>query len=891
MTDQSGSTLIGQRYQILRELGAGNMGAVFEAVDRLSGQFVALKQVKVPAAQLEYGSRSDQSADLSLAQEFRILASLRHPNIISVLDYGFDRQASSRTPFFTMELLETGESFLDVGERLSTDGRIDLIVQMLRAIQYLHRRGILHRDLKPKNVLVVDRLVKVLDFGLSIAHDQAQGGEIAGTPSYMAPELWIGGKPSRESDLYAVGVMAFRVLSGAAPFDSSNLKILFQETRSKIPDYSLLNAPEAVRRVVARLMEKEPADRYSDAGDVIHDLLAGAGLNAEVETAATRESFLQAASLVGREREMTLLSDRLSAAATGRGGMVLVSGESGVGKSRLIDELRTLALVQGTLVLRGQADEAVTTPNTLWRSVLRWLALLEAVNDRQASILKAVVPDIGRLLGRDVPDPPEVIPEAAQARLQHTVIDLIERIASESAQTLLILLEDLHWADAESLHLLRRLTTAIGNLRVLIIATFRDDDAPELAESFPLAELLRVERLNPQQTADLTTAILGERGNNESLVTLLQRETEGNTFFLVEMMRALAEEAGQLSAVGSTPLPLSVITGGVSGIIQRRLSRVPERARPLLELAAVGGRMIDTAVVKHILEQRGLAESFDLWLSDGADAAVFDIYDGQWRFSHNKLREGALKAIDPARFQLLSQELARAVEAVYEVSTRQNADLLAHYWRGAGNAEKEEQYAAQAGEQALRAGAYSAAIGHLERAIELQAHVEAARRKGAMLRQQLGDAYRGIGQHDKAAALYSESLQTCREIGYRWGVASNLNRMGMLLAENGRAAEGVGLLVESLRTAMEARAQPVALGTLVSMGSLMARSGRPGSAAELAAVALNHVASDGTTHYLAERLVDTLRSAMSEAELSQALERGRQLELREVAERILSASA
>ncbi len=842
--------------------------------------------MRLSAEHLEYGSRTSAADDLNvaLAQEFRILASLRHPNIISVLDYGFDRVDGLQTPYITMELLENADSFVEFGASLSHDEKIDLLVKMLQALIYLHRRGILHRDLKPKNVLVDNKLVKVLDFGLSIPNEQAKEGEVAGTPSYMAPELWIGGRPSRQSDMFAVGVMAFRLFADVPPFDTTNLKLLFTEVRNKTPDFSLMKTNDAVRAITARLLAKDPAERYSDASEVAAHLLRSIGYSIPVESAATRESFLQAATFIGRERELSVISEMLQRTVEGYGTALLIGGESGVGKSRLVEELRTLALVQGALVLRGQAIDNITAPYTLWRGAARWLALLGNLDERQASILKPLVPDIERLLGRKVPDAPEVTPQAAQARLLKLMDHLFRTQIHH--QPVVVILEDLHWADGESMTMLAQLSREAASMRLMIVASYRDDETPELPRLLPDMDVLRLQRLNSKQTAELTQAILGQPGTNPDLLDLLQRETEGNTFFLVEMVRALAEEAGQLSAVGAAPLPMSVLTGGVQGIVQRRLNRVSLSARPLLQWAAVGGRQLDMAVIRqHFADQ---AERIDAWLNDCADAAVFEIEDGQWRFAHNKLRDGALAELDEETFKQLSRETAAAVEIVYEVSTKHNAELLTYYWGSAGDFEKEEQYAAIAGEQALKNGAYRAAADYLKRAIDLHDQIETSKRKTAQLLQQLGDAYRGMNHLDTAQDYYQQSLDVCREIGYRWGVAACLNRLGEISIEQGFNATAARQLDEALRTATEARAQTVALRSLVALASLISKTGQSEVAVEYATVAINHLASDGQTHYLAERLINSLQYKLPPETIETAVERGKSLEFKELVNQIIS---
>ncbi|MBE7528252.1 MAG: serine/threonine protein kinase [Chloroflexi bacterium] len=220
------SALLQNRYQLVEPIGHGGMGVVYRALDRLAGQEVALKRVmereeiaeEDTAVPLSLLSTHRFTRRLALAQEFQLLAGLRHPHIISVLDYGFD---ADRMPFFTMDLLPAAQTVVEAGRRLSLPEQITLIIQMLQALTYLYWRGVLHNDLKPANVLVVDEQIKLLDFGLSAAAGQSSGG--AGTWAYMAPEVMRGGKVgqspySRASDLFAVGVMAYEMIVGRRPF-------------------------------------------------------------------------------------------------------------------------------------------------------------------------------------------------------------------------------------------------------------------------------------------------------------------------------------------------------------------------------------------------------------------------------------------------------------------------------------------------------------------------------------------------------------------------------------------------------------------------------------------------------------------------------------------------
>jgi predicted ATPase len=242
---------------------------------------------------------------------------------------------------------------------------------------------------------------------------------------------------------------------------------------------------------------------------------------------------------VGREEELGQLAGALRQAMAGRGSAWLVGGESGVGKSRLLDELRSLALVEGALVLRGQGVSEGARLYHLWRDVLRWLALLTELSDLEVGVLKSLVPDLPDLLGREVPDAPKLDPQATQDRLLMVIEDLFHR----QSQPTLILLEDLHWMQ-ESLIVLARLSRTVAEKRLLLVGSYRDDERPDLPTALPGMQELKLGRLGPEAVVELSEAMLGAAGREPHVVDWLQRQTEGNPFFLVEVVRALAEETG-----------------------------------------------------------------------------------------------------------------------------------------------------------------------------------------------------------------------------------------------------------------------------------------------------------------------------------------------------------
>lgn len=701
------------RYLIHEKIGEGGMGVVYRATDRLSEHILAFKQVIVPTWEFAVDGNDmagglEENLRLALAHEFETLASLRHPNIISVLDYGFDEE---RRPYFTMDYLMGAKTILDAGQGLDEMGKVHLIQQMLQALAYLHRRGILHRDLKPANVLVTYRTVRILDFGL--ATTQKSTMQAAGSIPYIAPEVWEDQPHTEAADLYAVGIIAFELFAGRHPFDINSPQFLSQ-VLDNAPDLSLLNTSPEITAVISKLINKNHQERYSSAEACIAAFSQAMGLPIPAESIAIRESYLQSALFVGRTEETGLLLEALDEAKQGYGSSWLVSGESGVGKSRLLDEIGTQALVQGALVLRGQTIEDVAgSPLQLWREALRRLVLAMPLDDLSVGVLQALIPDIGRLLQREVYPAPELNAPAARQRLISTITNLF----NNKNQWVLLILEDLHWADA-GLEILRQLSRLAPRLPLLIIGSYRTDERASMADDLPLMEELPLNRLSSDEITALSTSMLGKAGENPEVLALLQRETEGNAFFLVEVVRALAEEAGRLSAIGRSSLPQQLFPQGIQTIVQRRLARVPDAAVPLLVGTAVAGRQVDLNLLPMLAESTKTIMPTETWLATCAEAAVLELFNENWRFAHDKLRSGILETINPERQKGWHQTIAQHMEQIYPDQVEQAATLT-HHWKQAGNQIKERHYARLAGEYAQQQFLNQTALDYYQQALNL----------------------------------------------------------------------------------------------------------------------------------------------------------------------------
>lgn len=806
MAGESSPQVLGNRYVLETLLGRGGMGSVYRAVDRLTAQPVALKMVTAPSSRLLF-SKMEDSTDvrLALANEFKTLASLRHPYIISVLDYGFDEE---RQPYFVMELLEGAQNLLKAAQQQPLEGQMRLLLQVLQALAYLHRRGVIHRDLKPDNIAVVNDQVRVLDFGLAVAFDETmkEDESIVGTLPYLAPELLIGEAASKASDLYAVGVIAYELFAGRHPFPMTSINQLLLDIVQTPPSPEPLEVDAPLVTLILRLLSKDPAARYADAADVLREYADLIGQGSQYETAALRESFLQAAHFVGREAELRLLNEPLSRVIQERQGDAwLVGGESGIGKTRLLDELRTQALVKGALALRGQAVSEGGSPYQLWRDVIRRLVVQTELTFEEASILKGLVPDIETLLFREIPDAPPLDAQAAQRRLHAAIVEVLRR----QKQALVLLLEDMHWAGSESMALLAYVNQVVHQLPVLVVASYRDDEAPQLPAALPGMNVVALKRLERGAIADLSAAMLGKAGQQQRVVDLLAQQTEGNVFFLVEMVRALAEEAGQLDEVGNMVLPTRIISGGVQQIVRRRLGRVPSQDFPLLQAAAVAGRELDLALLRVIAPENDL----ERWLTTGLNAAVLNIQNEVWQFAHDKLREGILSDLPEGSSGGLHRQVAGAIEQAYPDMPEKSA-LLAYHWGQAGDADKELQYSQAAGQQAARSSANIEAIRYYSRALELlleQPPSPARDTQELLLQLALGDsliATRGFAAPE-VSTTFNRAYALCEGLGdtnllfpVLWGLWSYYTVAGELHTARSLAGQFLKLATEANHSAL-----------------------------------------------------------------------------------------
>ena len=756
-------------------------GATTETATERSG---AVAVGLVPASTL--ARPMGATLGLALAREFRALRSLRHPNVVEVLDYGFD---AGRWPFFTMQLLEGAVPITVAARGAPFETKVHLIGQLLRAVRYIHGRGILHRDLSAKNVLVERGTVKVLDFGLAVQRED-RDPRLArwGTRGYFAPELAHGAPASTRSDLFAVGVLALETFLEQRALDAAEVECALEAVDPR------------VQPLLAELTRQDLRARPNDAGEVLVRLASATGVAFPLDTPATIESALTTANLVGRERELARLDAALAELAVERRGSAWrLEGESGIGKSRLMDELRTRALVAGCRVLEGQAIQEGGAPYEVLAGVVRGLALEIDVTAEEALALLPVI-DVTEVAGVSSEDAARASadggasdPEIVRTRLFAAIEALLRRIdsrersdlATETTRPTVLLFEDVQWSAEVALGLVARIAALAATTPLLVVASHRDGAAPAIARELSSFRVLRVERLEEDEARSLVRSAIGNAP--PELLTRLARESEGHPFFLVELLRWTAEHGAAAAVSGKHGLP-----DRIEAIVRTRLLDLAAPDRVLFQIAAVVGREVDPELLVAIA---GVESSVvETWVRAGFGAGLLETRGDRARFAHDKLREGVLVTTSPDERRRWHLRAGEEIERRARDPIAQSATLAHHYASG-GDDVRAARWEVIAGERALASGANAEAIRLLGQALRAS-RPDDDRVGRARLARLMGAAHLRIGDYP---AAHERGVSALRELG-RSPRATRV-RVGQMLKD-------AALLVARARRPSGRRASP-----------------------------------------------------------------------------------
>ena len=566
---------------------------------------------------------------------------------------------------------------------------------------------------------------------------------MVGTVSYMPPKQAMGGEVTPRSDLYSLGAMPYEMVTGRPPFlGDDSVAIIGQhiDTPPVAPTWHNGQCPRALDALILRLLAKDPSERPDSATDALSALEA-IDLTTSVQQVAAGVDEAHALDslaggvFVGRQQEMGELKACLEDSLSGRGRLVTLVGEPGIGKSRTAQELATYAGLRGCQVLWGRSyEEQGVPPYWPWVQAIRTCVRekdpqqLQSEMGSGAADIAEVVSDVrDRLPGR--PPAPQLEPEQARFRLFDSIAAFLK--TASQRQPLVLVLDDLHWADQPSLALLQFVARELGGARLLIIGTYRD---MELSRQHPLAEALgeltRERLFQRVLLRGLTQEDVGRfiemtSGNSapRGLVEAVHTQTEGNPLFVTEVVRLLVQEGELgLEQVRETDSWTIRIPEGVREVIGRRLNRLSQRCNEALTVASIVGREFTLAQIRPLVEEVTEDRLFEILEEALAARVIKELPQavGRYQFTHALIQETLADELSITRRVRLHARIAEALEELYGDDAESHAAELAHHFAQAQSLtgpEKMVRYSLLAGERALAAYAYEAALTHFERAL------------------------------------------------------------------------------------------------------------------------------------------------------------------------------
>ncbi len=756
-------TQLGGRYEILRELGRGGMGVVYVAHDPLLGRNVAVKV-------LDPRSLSE-GATLRLEREARCVARMDHPNVIAVYDIGRVDGAL----FFVMPLIQGPSLRALLNQRILTQEEVIAIaVQTAEALQYSHSIGVVHRDIKPENILLSEDEsgalhAVVTDFGLALRSQEQRltdTGAILGTVAYMSPERLQNRESDGRSDLYALGVLMYESLSGQPPF-ARDVPAVFRDILESpaAPFPSAIDIDDELARLVLWCLEKEPSRRPQRASDLAARLRALGRTRTAQSTADPTRPVKRAAierPLIGRERETAMMTATLDEVIRDREmRLLLIAGEAGIGKTRLVEELAAAARSRGvrTLVSRF-ADRAEGFPYqgicdlfiehfvTAGGSARRdWADL--------APQLVSVFPGLRELFGDA-----DAAGTGAGVSDQGQIFELFARTLSRIAgdDPIAVCLEELHEAEV-SIDALQYMVNRLAPTPTLFVGTYRETEVEashalrRLIGAYSSDRRLRAVNLEPLDAArssSLISALLGGGEPDPRMASSVFDAASGNPFFTIELVRMMIDDASATEpghSTFSTSLATEVLPETIQQAIGKRVDRLPDAQRDVLRVASVLGRAIQCRDLRALVPEPD--DALDALVAGGLLREDPGSRTGRLAFPSGIVRQVVYASIPARRRRSLHLRVAELLEERNRTAPERAAsDLLIHYSR-ADVADKTIEYGLMSGRTALRSCGALDAIHAASVVLEFADEDDDAR-AAADARMITGAAMRLAGRHTEA---------------------------------------------------------------------------------------------------------------------------------------------
>jgi len=742
------------RYEVIRKLGEGGMGRVYLARNRKDkGREVALKFISQQV--MERGGAE------GFKQEFELLTRLKHPNLVEVYDFGHDRDEC----YFTMEYV-VGEDLFAYAQINPPQRLLGAVVGVLRALEYIHSRGLIHYDVKPENIRVGEggKVVKLMDLGLAAEGGMRLAGKVKGTLAYIAPELAKGGEIDKRADLYSLGVTLYYVLTRRLPFDGQTpIEVARNRIGNESP-FMPAGFPEPWKEIVTRLLSLEPHQRYSSANEVIRAINQLSGEDFPLETKETRASYILSGRFVGRDREFRRLTKAMERRSSGNGGdeptVFLLKGERGIGKKRLLRELKYKAQLDGVGFFSGSCYQEGGDP---YQSFVEILQQIIGTLDRGDPLLAQYSPELVKLGSSliEAEPSPELEPNQEKLRLQDAVTSFLCGVSS--SKPLLLSLMDIQWADEVSMELLSYLGRNSRGKRVLICANLQEEEgipAPLVEmEKEKYCQILFLEKLSNSEVRELIGSMLGTPQIPPELEERVIHWSGGTPLLVEEAMKSLTEEGvlyrqeGQWRCDSGRLADFEVPTS-VHTVLEKRLERLTFRELKPLQALSVINHPIDLDLLSRLLSlsPEELASAMKSLEGRKLVRRSWKELISEYEISHQITSNLIYSHLSPEE----RRSLHRKVGVVLEKRGKGVEELAYHSQRGGGGV-KAATYCRRAGLKAKKLYSNQLSISYFQSA--LQNLREGTSKVRANILSELGEVLTHTGESEKAIAIYEQLLR------------------------------------------------------------------------------------------------------------------------------------
>ncbi|MCI0522976.1 MAG: AAA family ATPase, partial [Bacteroidales bacterium] len=782
--------VIANRYRITDEKFRDRLYTIHDAFDQSESKPVT---VRIFSDEVRHRSLERR---LRFRREVENVSHTTHPNLLRIFatgefegrDYLVTEHVNGAQPL--------SERFRQITE---IDNAVTIMLDACSGLSAAHEKGIIHQSLNPSSILIFQNghgpETKLADFGMGLLLDLAgikEEDEIIRTFGYMSPEATgILRKPVDErSDIYSLGIIFYQFVTGKLPYDGRDTATLIhQHIAQNPPLLRKLNPsiPSVIEQIILRLIAKDPLDRYQAVSGLIADLeeyrrQRADGTREPVFEIARSDRAAQlsfATRLIGRDEELDILHNLIAQTKQGKGGLALVSGSPGVGKSRLVDELRGYIHSIGGIFVGGKCYQyESTTPFNVFTEALdayvrkikrvgkeeRKAAaerIQEAVGQLGGEVVK-IAPMIEELIGKQ-PELEAMDAEKERVRFMITVSNFLLSLGSEQ-NPLILFLDDLQWADVGSIELAQRVAAGLDSRPITVIASYRDTDVYEnhpwvqaidkmKEQDVPLSEMA----VKPFGMGDTTRIISEILMEDEREILPLSKElherTSGNAFFVLELLHSLVDQEivyfknnhyhYDLNKLGQASLPTNVVE-----VVLRRVDEISEEHKKILAYASLMGREIEFEIISDLT---GIPREIVIdAIEDGIKNQLLtrDITGREnVVFMHDRIREALYKHVSEEERIILHGQIATLIEEKHRENLEPVIFELAHHFAQAKIEDKTLLYSIEAGKKAQNAYAHDQAIRFYGQAKEiLERQQKTATDNYIELLENLGSVYKTAGK-------------------------------------------------------------------------------------------------------------------------------------------------